>query len=169
MIENSLRLTFKKFSESDFDNYYSLCGSFEVMKFITGKALTLEETKARFNKMHEINNADSRLGFFLVRSLENNQFLGLAKLIVAGPGELELGYSLLPEFWGQNFASEIADHLIYYSHNFPEINSLIGIIDPANEISRKLLEKRGFKSYESKIENSRNAEYLRMELPGIDN
>ncbi len=164
MIKTSKRLIFEKFSESDFDNYYKLCGNFEVMKFITGKALTLEETRDRFNKMNEINKQDNRLGFFLVRSIENNQFVGLAKLIILSPGQLELGYSLLPDFWGQNFASEIADHLINFSFTLPEIKSLIGIIDPDNHISRKLLNKRGFKSFETKIEHRRQAEYLRLEI-----
>ncbi|WP_026896734.1 GNAT family N-acetyltransferase [Daejeonella oryzae] len=160
----SERLLFEQFTVYQFEYYIKLSGEYEVMKFITGKALSLAESEERFAKMIETNRENPELGFFSVRKISDQSFIGLAKLINLKNNQLEIGYSLLPEFWGQGFASEIADHFINYSFKFKHVKEIIGVIDPANSVSKKLLISRGFKLYDTNKPGESAAEYLKLNI-----
>ena len=56
----------------------------------------------------------------------------------------DIGYALLPEFWGQGFALEAASAVIDYAHEVLKLPPLLAIVSPANARSCRLLEKLGF-------------------------
>ena len=57
----------------------------------------------------------------------------------------ELGYMLLPKYWGKGYGSRIAEALIYMAEK-TKVRRLTAIIDPNNIPSRKILIKHGFHS-----------------------
>lgn len=59
--------------------------------------------------------------------------------------DLRLGYLLAKEHWGKGFGSELIQGLIHWCHEFKEIRSLVGGVDPENIGSMKVLEKNGFR------------------------
>lgn len=140
----SLRLVFSKYTEHQFPDYYTLAGDERVMKMITGKGLTEAEATARYQKLLEANKQHPYFGFFNALAKDGLQMIGLGKLTLTKEGEAEVGYMLLPAYWGKGYGTEISDCLIQYARTHQELHTLMAVIDPANAASKRILEKAGF-------------------------
>ena len=140
----SERLFFEKFKKQDFHLYFQLTGNEQVMKMISGKAFSKEEALIRFENILSLNNQFKELGYFIVRNIQADGFIGLAKIILLEKKEAEIGYSLLPKNWGKGYGSEISETLIEEAKRFKFIETLVAIIDPENIASKKILEKNHF-------------------------
>ena len=143
------KVLFEKFTTNDFNSYFKLVSNYEVMKMITEKVLTHEEALRDFNKIIETNSIHPILGTYKVFNLAND-FIGLAKLEIREikDTEAELGYMLLPNYWGMGVGSSIAEELIELAKEQIKIKKLTAIIDPINMASRKILIKNNFVSKE---------------------
>lgn len=147
-----MTLQLKKFGPQDFNDYFRLVSDRRVMAMITERALPEEEARTDFNNLLENNAIHPALGQFKILNSLSGQFLGLAKLEIASAGgeTAELGYMILPEFWGRGIAGQVAKRLIDTAERQPDIVSLFAIIDPANLPSRKILINNQFISREFK-------------------
>lgn len=56
----------------------------------------------------------------------------------------EIGYTLMPEFWGKGYMSEAIKTIINFGFNDLNLHSIEANINPNNNSSRKLLQKIGF-------------------------
>lgn len=160
----SERLIYKKATESDRSNYLSWYTNETVMKFITGKALTEEEANARFEKAIKTNQKYPEVGFYSVKRKEDNTFIGLVKLVYYKDNQAEIGYGLMPEYWGNKYASEILKYFVNYSKRISKINELIAIVDPYNNASKKVLSDQSFKFYKKGFKDNRPTEYYKLIL-----
>ena len=141
---NSERLIFSHYTDSDFADYYKLVGNADVMKMITGRPLSKNETQERLEKMMNINKEHPKIGHFKVSLRFGGDFVGHSKLEMTKKNEAEIGYVLMPEYWGKGYGSEIAKTLVNLARQVDEIHNLMAIIDPENIASKKILEKQGF-------------------------
>ncbi|MEM7675978.1 MAG: GNAT family N-acetyltransferase [Myxococcota bacterium] len=57
--------------------------------------------------------------------------------------EIDLGYRLLPEVWGQGLATEGSLACMHYGREVLGLRRIIGIVDPLNHRSVRVLEKAG--------------------------
>src|SRR5690606_6455719 len=98
------------------------------------------------------NDRHPELGQFKLTDERLGNFIGLAKLEPAAdePASAELGYMILPVYWGQGSASQVAQRLISKAELQPDLRRLFAIIDPANLPSRKILLNNGFTTREFK-------------------
>lgn len=145
-----LRLKLEKFTENDFSYYFELVSNQQVMEMITERAIPLEEAQGDFEKLMETNRTDEAFGNFKITNAETNEFIGLGKLVVQNSGEAELGYMILPKYWGKGIAGNLAKQLIETAKKHPSVHRLFAIIDPKNAASRKILITNGFTSKEFK-------------------
>ncbi|MCS3607505.1 GNAT family N-acetyltransferase [Erwinia rhapontici] len=138
------------FTEMCFSDYFRLVSSVEVMAMITERAIPYDEACHDFEKMLNDNARNAELGCFRIVDANKGNFIGLAKLVQISekPQTAELGYMLLPEFWGRGIASRVTRLLIEKASKNLEISTLIAIIDPANAASRKILTNHDFVSVE---------------------
>jgi RimJ/RimL family protein N-acetyltransferase len=159
------KVFFEKFTTDDFNSYFKLVSNYEVMKMITEKGLTYEEALKDFNKIIETNSIHPILGTYKVFNLAND-FIGLAKLEIREikDTEAELGYMLLPNYWGMGVGSSIAEELIELAKEQKKLKKLTAIIDPINMASRKILIKNNFISKEFKNFDGLPGEFLELEL-----
>ncbi|NBA87805.1 GNAT family N-acetyltransferase [Emticicia sp. CRIBPO] len=160
----SERLKFHACTEADLEYFLDLAMREEVMRFITGRALTREEATERFANNLRINREDPSYGFFIALSKEDGSLAGYAKLVKDTENEYEAGYSLHPGFWGKGYATEILGTLIDYASKDPAIRSLMAKITPENNASRRVLEKKNFVSYLFEKGESGDTEYFRLTL-----
>lgn len=152
-------LKLEKFRADDFHLYYSLVSNEQVMAMITERVLEMEEAKKDFEKIISFNSRDPLFGYYKILEKDNLEFIGLGKLEMEDldKKEAELGYMILPQFWGKGIASTVSLTLIELAKLNTSIDKLYAIIDPKNAPSRKVLTKNGFK----------HKEYLEYEgLPG---
>lgn len=160
----SERLRYRKLTTEDFPVYLDMAMNAEVMKYITGKALTTRETAERFKLMTDTNSETSLTGFFMAFEKNSNLFIGLGKFVVVNNNTAEIGYSLLPQYWGKRYASEIAGFFISYASTLPSIENLLAIVNPDNIASKKLLARYGFTWLETGFVNALPAEIYRLDL-----
>ncbi|WP_048601851.1 GNAT family N-acetyltransferase [Rubeoparvulum massiliense] len=141
------RIWFEKFnSDGDFPYYFSLVHHEDVMAMITKRAIPLNEARKNYARLLKTNKKYNDFGFFKVLESDSNQFIGLAKLDrnENNLNEAELGYMLLPDFWGKRYGTEIAHLMIERAEELKVLQRITAIIDPKNTASRKILLRNGF-------------------------
>jgi Acetyltransferases, including N-acetylases of ribosomal proteins len=139
------KLSFSKYEAQDFDSYYSIVKQDEVMRYISGKGLTIGQAQAKFLSILQQGLAEESLGYFKV-SKEDGVLIGDCKLVQykLDPSILEIGYILKPEYWGKGYGAMIGREMLALADEVAPSKDIIGLIDPDNKASKKLLEKFGF-------------------------
>ncbi|WP_203247701.1 GNAT family N-acetyltransferase [Sporosarcina beigongshangi] len=56
----------------------------------------------------------------------------------------EVGYELSKDHWGQGIASEALEAVVKYGYHHLQLERIEALIEPANVLSQKLVEKQGF-------------------------
>ena len=148
-IEN---LRIEKLTAQDFSLHYKLVSNAEVMKMITGKPMNKEEAEEKFRMILKCNDLHADLGYFKIMDNKTGEFIGVAKIEIKEIDsiEAEIGYLIIPDFWGKGIASKVAKWLLEIAKQEHQLNKLFAIIDPENIPSRKILENNGFHSIELK-------------------
>lgn len=167
MISN---LKLKKLTEDDFQNYFTLVSDKKVMEMITGTPLKREEAQRKFEKLIANNKLDKNFGSYQIKCDETDVFLGFAKLEIEfkGATKAELGYMILPEYWGKGIAGKIGRELVENAKKLKSLESLYAIIDPKNAASRKILIHNGFKSKAFKDFDGLQGEILELKLIALE-
>jgi ribosomal-protein-alanine N-acetyltransferase len=89
---------------------------------------------------------DGTFGQLPVIEKSSGQFIGVGGIIhreLYGNDDLEITYSLLPEFWGKGYAQELAKHFIDYAKTETDVQSVMSMIHPENEASKKVAAANG--------------------------
>ena len=155
-----------KFKSQDFDEYFQLVGDARVMEMITERAIPIEEAQVDFEQLIDNNKLNENFGNFKILILSSNEFVGLAKLALHEEDqvEAELGYMILPYYWGKGIASQVARQLIEHAKQQQSLEKLVAIIDPKNIPSRKILINHGFVSKEFRDFDGLPGEILELDL-----
>ena len=91
---------------------------------------------------------NNKFGHHALIEKTSGKFVGQCGLLlqeVDGQEEIEVGYSLLPEFWGKGYATEAACFFRDFAFEEKLCNSLISIIDIRNVASQNVAMKLGMK------------------------
>lgn len=158
------QIQYKKYEEGDFDTFFELVQRDEVMKYVTGKGLTRAEARAKFDSDLLVNKGQPSLGYFMVIDASSGAVMGDAKLEFnkREPEYFEVGYLLKEAYWGQGLGTKVCAAMLELAEKIDPKRDIIGIIDPANGASKRLLEKFGFKSYFIGVEDDLPTEKLML-------
>lgn len=86
-------------------------------------------------------------GMYLVEKRADGAAIGLCGLVRRDAlPEADLGFALLPEFWGQGYAREAAAAVLAHARTALGIFRLLAIVAPHNRRSVALLERLGFQA-----------------------
>lgn len=145
-----MNLKLEKFCTDDFALYFLLVNDIRVMQMITERILEPNEAQDDFKKLLENNRLHESFGSYKILSAETNTFIGFAKLEIKATNseEAELGYMILPEYWGQGFARKASSMLVENAKKQQQLTKLVAIIDPKNAASRKILINNEFRTRE---------------------
>ena len=61
-------------------------------------------------------------------------------------GDIEIGYFLRKDEWGQGYVSEAVSRVLEFAFSVASLEEIVAVIDPRNMASRKVLERNGFLS-----------------------
>ena len=125
----------------------------EVMRYISGGSIPdvgdvaamrqLTEERVRGNRNVQHPKAD-RLGVWVIDRLDGGGFAGLVFLVNLDDTEqIEIGYRLVRDQWGQGFATEAASALLRYGFQDVEMDRIVGVANPKNKASCRVLRKIG--------------------------
>ena len=145
IIINTERMILREFVKSDVDAFFQIISKPEVMQFSLTGALSFEMSAA---KMQSFIDSYQEYGYgkWAVIHRQTGRLIGYCGIAVEqidGSIENELGYRFDPEFWGQGLASEAASACLEYAFNTLHLEYLLGIIEPENIASVRVLQKIG--------------------------
>jgi [ribosomal protein S5]-alanine N-acetyltransferase len=89
---------------------------------------------------------EGRFGLQALISKETGAFIGKCGLLlqeVNGKNEIEVGYHLLPAYWGKGYATEAAQRFRDYAFENNITDSVVSIIHPDNTLSKKVALRNG--------------------------
>jgi ribosomal-protein-alanine N-acetyltransferase len=92
-------------------------------------------------------------GWWMLREPETRELVGrggLRRLQVGGREEIEIGYALLPGYWGRGLATEVARTSARVGFETLRCTELVAFATPSNRASRRVMEKTGLR-YERDI------------------
>lgn len=81
------------------------------------------------------------------------------------PPELQLLYGLLPQAWSQGYATEVARALVRAGFERFGLDEVIGVTDPPNRASMRVMERAGLRFFEQKRRDGKDAVYYRARRP----
>ncbi|WP_079479067.1 GNAT family N-acetyltransferase [Halobacillus salinus] len=147
MTIESRRLTFRKYNDDDFGFLWSLLSDQEMVRYI-GKGQTKDEQDARdfWNWINSTYGRGPDMGLMVLENKQDLTLIGHAGLVpqtIDGVEELEVGYWISRDHWGNGYATEAAQTLREYGHRILGKERLISLIQPGNKASIRVAEKIG--------------------------
>jgi RimJ/RimL family protein N-acetyltransferase len=144
----TLRLDLREFVASDFDDEYRLDSDPRVMKYIgDGHVATRAEVAAAMKRIPRVYQFYPGLGTWRATRRDTGAYVGWFTLkYIPKTVEVEVGYRLLHEAWGQGFATEGARELVRYGFEDVGLDRIIGLTHKDNAASQHVLMKCGLQS-----------------------
>jgi [ribosomal protein S5]-alanine N-acetyltransferase len=146
------RMIAKRITKSDFEDLVIMHQDEEAMATLGGMR-SVEETRENLEwnlKQWQ----DNGFGLWIFRSKITGQLIGrggIRRVPIRDVEEIELGFALMPEYWGQGLATEMAKASTEVAFEKLRLRSLVSFTLTTNLASQHVIEKTGFK-YEKDIE-----------------
>lgn len=138
------RLILREVKEEDWENFYAYASLSKVTKYQPWEPKTKEDAVNHVKELLQEAAKIPRTHYALAIVLED---------VMIGTGELEnmdgenksaeLSYTIHPEYWGQNIATETSEILIKFGFEALGLHRIYATCDPNNIASEKVLEKVG--------------------------
>jgi len=145
MILQSERLCIRMLKLEDLEQLHKLQSNPNVMKYITNRPKSLEETEKELNKI--VTSYDENQIDFLVLAVcltKSKEFIGTCAVIKNEEKKCEIGYRLQEEHWGYGYGSELTKRLLIYCFEERNIDTVIANVETRNHFSVKIIENNGF-------------------------
>ena len=140
------RLRFEWWQADDLGHALTLWGSPEVSRFISSGGFSRSDIEARLAR-ELANGADHGVQYWRLLLRETGEFIGCCGLkpFDPGPQVFELGFQLLPQFWGKGYAREASRAAIGFAFGRLNASALVAGHHPENLPSQRTLEALGFR------------------------
>ena len=140
------RLLLRQWKKSDLEPLTRLNKDPQVLEFLPGP-LTREESAKRA-EVYTSHIKEHGWGLWAVSALEVSDFIGwigLWPIPFTAPftPAVEVGWRLLPEFWGMGYATEGARASLKFGFERANLDEIVSITVPGNIRSRRVMEKIG--------------------------
>ncbi len=140
------RLGYRPVAETDIPHLHTALTDPRVIEYMSIRFTTQEPGREQWDWYQSQLSAGTAL-FLSVFRQSDHAFCGVCSLYYydAGNCHAELGYWLLPEYWGMGYALEACKvTLAAARQQWPELHRVEAIIESEHGASRKVLEKCGF-------------------------
>lgn len=139
------RLVFREFSTKDADDFYKLEKDPLVRKYIPNlRNSTFAECKESLKKYIDKYKDGTGIQTWAVVLRENRKFIGITGYRYLDElDKVEIGIKLMPDYWGNGYATETGKALIQYAFNKLNLKEIIAMAVPENERSMNALQNIG--------------------------
>lgn len=147
IIAETDRLILRPWREEDRDVYLATCNTYSVTRHLDGPAKVedIDASLARIRKSKEENG----FCFWAVERKSDGAFLGYCGFKIARDegtpieGDIEIGWRLREDAWGQGYAYEAARAALDWAWANLDAGRVVSFTVPANEASWRLMERLG--------------------------
>lgn len=157
----SARLFLRPLRESDVDLVLELFTDPEMMEYAGGP---VKSERIRTEMAASVQRgADGSIGVWCMCKAQTKEPIGTIallplpveaedtewELVCTGEmpeGDIEIGYFLRKDEWGQGYVSEAVSRVLEFAFSVACLEEIVAVIDPRNAASRKVLERTGFLS-----------------------
>lgn len=145
----SERLLFREFGTDDYQLFSSVFSNEQIMKYAYMDQIDNEsDMLAYFNQVIENNSSEKRNSYeFAVFLSSDGSFIGYAVILLhyhlSHVKDGEIGYFLLPQFWGNGYATEIAGILTEICFKDFKLHKVVASCNINNPRSEKIMIKVG--------------------------
>lgn len=138
------RIIVRHLVDDDFTCLHALTGDSQVMRYVGNlQPYTPEQTKQAIAEAQTSYN-DNGFGLWAFVEKSTGRFMGYGGLEYLPGREIpEVAYILAPAYWGQGYASEIAQAIVNYAFHTLGLPRIGASFDPANHPSMAVARKAG--------------------------
>jgi RimJ/RimL family protein N-acetyltransferase len=147
------RLRLEPMTDAHFDGLYAMNSDPEVMRYITGKPDTPDDTRAMIERVKD-RWALYGFSWWTFFEIETGEIIGAGCVQHLGRDPAnphELGWRLRQDKWGKGFASEAARRMASFAFDTVGAPLVCAVCNPANRASSQVMEKLGM-SYQGEAE-----------------
>ncbi|MFZ6771916.1 GNAT family N-acetyltransferase [Undibacterium sp. SXout7W] len=144
-ILHTQRLRLEPIQDTHLDGLFRLNSDPEVMRYITGKAETREETIAMIERV-KARWLEWGYSWWSLIDTSSNDLIGAGCIQHLGrdaANPLEIGWRLRKDCWGKGYAFEAANRMATFAFDTLEGKELVAICDPENTASAHVMKKLG--------------------------
>lgn len=163
------RLILREIILDDAAEIFNLDSKKEVLRYLPVKTLNhIDETIEIINHIRN-QYKENDIGRWAVVLKETQEFIGWCGIkyikdeVVNGKTNFyDIGYRLMPEFWGKGYASEASMACFNYAFDVLKLTELHATIMEGNQASCKIVEKIGMIKMEDFVEDNKNWHWYTM-------
>ncbi len=139
------RLSLRQFTADDAPFILELVNEPSFIQNIGDRGVRMLSDAVRYIEAGPVSSyARNGFGLYLVTLKESGESVGMCGLIKRDAlDDVDIGYAYLPKFWSKGYAVEAALAVKEQGRNLG-LTRLVGVTDPANTGSIRVLEKIGF-------------------------
>ncbi len=137
------RLDFRYFQKTDFPLVQTINKDEQATRYVGG-VKSDQEIELSMKKYLSYHLEHQGYGYWYTTLRSSGSFVGFFILkILVETNETEIGYRLMPDFWGMGIATEGAKALVDYCFQHLKTDKVVGVTHPENLASQRVLEKAG--------------------------
>lgn len=142
------RMVATRLDSGDLGDMARLLGDPRVAKTLSPTGLPVSEREVMIGLDEKLSHwEDFGFGLWLLRDRSSGDFVGrggLQHTWATGEAEVEAGWAIVPERWGQGLATELARAAVEAAFGPLALADVIAYTQPDNRASRRVMEKLGF-------------------------
>jgi len=142
----SARIGFRLWEEKDLENLHTLCSNVRVMEHFPSP-LDKEQTEHFLHRLMKVYN-ETKTCYYAVESLSTSAFMGFIGVTYQDyeapccPA-FDIGWRLLPDFWGKGYATEGAKRSMEYAFEHLDLEHIMAVCTSTNKPSERVMQKIG--------------------------
>ncbi len=156
---------------NDMENIYKGLSHPDVIKYYGVSYDSLSATQEQMDWYAQLENNKTGAWFAIV-SPDNQIFYGAVGLnnLVAQHKKAELGFWLLPEYWGKGIVPEVVPAICQYAFVQLQLHRIEALIETLNTNSKTVMRKLGF-VYEGCMQDCeiKNGEFISLDIYALIN
>mgnify|MGYP005840995677 CR=1 FL=1 len=142
------RLILRDFVESDLPAVHAYAADLEVVRYLPFGPNSEEETQNYLHTEIKMRRKKIREHFaFAIALKADKQVIGSCRISITDRTKQEgsIGYCLAREFWGQGYATEVAQKLLEFGFKQLSLHRIFALCHPKNKASMRVLIKIGMR------------------------
>ncbi len=160
------RLLLRQFSGNDLENVFRGLSHPDIIKYYGVSYTTLEETKEQMKFFTSLEYNETGV-WWAVCSLDNKIFYGAGGLnsLSKVHKKAEIGFWLLPDYWGQGIMTETLPLICNYGFEKLGLHRIEGFVESDNMNCKKAMEKLDFR-HEGTMRDCemKNGKFISLEI-----